>query len=375
MFEHYEKREPRFGPPRWGRWALRLLFLGSFGFAGGILFLLFFLVPVEKWLAERETAQQLVNAALTLLIVAWILISLAATVLYDRLFLKRRRDRAAGLGVLAASLAFTGFTFFFLLDTDLLVALDLTGREEVRGERLTFGSYPDEEKLRELEDEGYDGVITLLNPDIPFERVLLEREQANAEEIGIPVRSYPMLPWISQNERALSGIAGLIGDGDSRYYIHCYLGKHRVELVRRELDAGGAGPASEPLPDSLERGELRSYDGGRVILGPLPTDEEWLDIILRQGVEEVVTTLDPASPEDAERLEEERKVLEGSGITVTGRPLDPVSPDPREVRSIADYAAGSDRPIYLHDFGYDARAEALDGALRESLEKGSDPGG
>lgn len=368
MFEHYEKRERRLGKPSWGRWALRLLFLGAFGFAGGILFLLLFLVPVEKWLAERETAQQLVNAVLTLLIVGWILISFAATVLYDRLFLKRRRDRAAGLGVLAASLALAGFTFFFLLDTDLLVALQLTGREETQGERLTFGSYPDEAKLRELEAEGYDGVITLLNPDIPFERVLLEREQASAEEIGIPVRSYPMLPWISQNERALTGIAALVG-GEGRYYIHCYLGKHRVELVRRKLDAGGPEPVTAaPLPDTLERGDLRSYDGGRVVLGPLPTDEEWLDIILRQGVEEVVTTLDPASPGDAGRLEEELATLEGSGVTVTERPLDPASPDPREVQSIAGYAANTERTIYIHDFGYDARAEALDDALAERLE-------
>lgn len=138
------------------------------------------------------------------------------------------------------------------------MALDLTGREESRSERLTFGSYPDEAKLQ-------------------------------------------------------------------------------------ELDAGDARPVTEaPLPDFLERGELRSYNGGRIVLGPLPTDEEWLDIILRQGVEEVVTTLDPASPEDAERLEEELTALEGSGVTVTERPLDPASPDPQEVQSIAGYAPAQD---------------------------------
>lgn len=328
MFEHYSKKEREPKSRILGQWSLRLLFLGSFGFAGGVLFLLVFLVPVEKWLADREMAQQLVNVILTGLIIAWVCIAFAATFVYDRLFV-RRRPKTAGLGVLATSLALTGFIFFFLLDPEMLVALNVTGQEEAEGERLTFGSYPDEAKLRELESEGYDGVITLLSPEIPFERVLLERERENAERIGIPVRSYPMLPWISQNQNALAGIAGLVGDTDGRYYIHCYLGKHRVELVRRELEAGGEQPVTKvPLPDSLERGELRSYDGGRVVLGPLPTEEEWLDIVLRQGVEEVVTTLNPASGDDARRIQEERAALESSGVTVTEMPLNPSYPDP-----------------------------------------------
>lgn len=369
MQGYYESRDRGERRPRglW-KWALRLLFLACFGFAGGVLFLLVFLVPIERWLAEREVAQQLVNVILTALIIGWVLVTLAAAVLYDRLFLKRRRDRRAGLGVMAALLALTGFIFFFLLDTDALVALDLTGREEVRGERLTFGSYPDEEKLEELQSEGYDGVITLLNPDIPFERVLLERERANAERIGIELHSYPMLPWISQNQRSLTGIASLVADTDGRYYIHCYLGKHRVELVRRELDAGGEQAVTEaPLPGSLERGELRSYDGGRVILGPLPTDEEWLDIILRQSVEEVITTLSPSIPSDAARIQEERTTLEGAEVPVTEMPLDPTSPAPQSVQEIADYAASTDRNVYIHDFGFDARAQALDDALRQTL--------
>lgn len=208
-----------------------------------------------------------------------------------------------------------------------------------------------------------------VNPYIPFERVLLEREQENAEKIGIPVRSYPMLPWISQNQQALSGIAALVGDTEGRYYIHCYLDKHRVELVRRKLEAGGDRAVTEiPLPDPLERGELRSYDSGRVVLGPLPTDEEWLDIVLRQGVEEVVTTLDRSSTGDAGRIKEECAALEGSGVTITEMPLSAASPDSQAVERIAEYAARSDRNIYIHDFGYDARAEALDRALKQRLD-------
>lgn len=119
---------------------MRLLFLGSFGFAGGILFLL----PVEKWLADRETAQQLVNVILTGLVVLWILVGLAATVLYDRLLLRRRRGRVAGAGVLAASLALCGFTFFFYAGEPL------GERIIVRGRVLDGDGRPVRDSLMEL---------------------------------------------------------------------------------------------------------------------------------------------------------------------------------------------------------------------------------
>lgn len=369
MYGHYERRRRgTVRPGALGRWSLRGLFLASFGFAGGILFLLFFLVPFDRWLAERAS-QGTVDLTLTALTAGWVVIALAVTAVYSALFLRRRRDRPVALGVLGASVALAGVVFFFLLDTDFLVAAQLTGREESGGERITFGSYPDEEKLKELEAEGYDGVITVMNPEIPFERVLLQREKEDGEEIGISIYSFPMLPWISSNEESLSEIKRLVSDNDKRFYIHCYLGKHRVELVRRELDA--AEPASwRPIPDNLERGDLRSYDGREVILGPLPTEEEWLDIILRQGVEEVVTTLDPDVPGDAARIEEERELLQGSGVELTERPLDPESPNPEAVEEIAAYVEDRERGVYVHDFGYDARAEALDSALRQLAPAG-----
>lgn len=96
------------------------------------------------------------------------------------------------------------------------VVLALTRGEhddrEVTGERLAFGGYPDAEKLQELKSQGYDGVITLLNPSIPFEKVLLEREMENGKQVGIPIHSFPMLPWISENGDSLQGIERLVNN-------------------------------------------------------------------------------------------------------------------------------------------------------------------
>ena len=157
---------------------LRLVFLSCFGFTGGVLYLLFLLVPFEQWLSDRETSRHVVDMLLGILTFGWVLISLCATALYGFFFLSRREDLLAGIGVLGFGLIASVATFYFLLDADLMVAFGEMNQEEAWGERFTFGAYPDARKIEELKDEGYDGVITLLNPKIPFERVLLKQELA-----------------------------------------------------------------------------------------------------------------------------------------------------------------------------------------------------
>ncbi len=58
---------------------LRLLFLSCFGFTGGVLYLLFFLVPFEQWLADRGTSQGVVDVVLAALVFGWLVIGLCAT--------------------------------------------------------------------------------------------------------------------------------------------------------------------------------------------------------------------------------------------------------------------------------------------------------
>lgn len=361
-------REPR--PVKgWRRWALRLLFLLCFGFTGGVLYLLFFLVPFEQWLADRGTSQGTIDLVLAALVFGWLLISLGVTAFFGWFFLSRRKDLPAGLAVLGFVAVASFATFYFLLDTDLMVAVGEISEENVEGERFTYGSYPDATRIEELKDQGYDGVITLLNPDIPFESVLLRKELAYGEEAGIPVHSYPMLPWISSNEAALGEIEKLTADETKRFYIHCYLGKHRVDYVRQTLDGAGEEAAErelEPLPETFERGRLVAFDEEKVVLGPYPTEEEWFNFVIRRDVEEVISTLDPDNPEDSPWIAEERRIAEENGLTLTLRPLDAESPDPREASEIAAYAKSREGKVYVHDFLEAERFRALEDALRKT---------
>lgn len=146
------------------------------------------------------------------------------------------------------------------------------------------------------------------------------------------------------------------------------LGKHRVELARREL-AGAIEDTitveEEPLKSSLERGRLSAFDQERIVLGPYPTDEEWVDAVLRRNVEEVVSTLDPTNPKDAALIDQERQIAEDNGLTFTLVPLDPESPDPATVQEVAEYVRTLDHKVYVHEFTVAERFRALEQALQE----------
>jgi hypothetical protein len=366
VYHHYEVKEKFSKRALILRLSLALVFLFTVGFAGGVLYLLLFLVPFEQWLVNLGTSQGMVDALLSIMVVVWILIGLCATAVYWRTLLTRRR-LLAGIAAACVSLAAAGVVFFFLLDQDFMAAAGQLGQQSaVADERLSFGSYPDERKIQDLQDAGYDGVISLLSPKIPFERVLLDEEIQNGKDAGIAVYSEPMLPWIGGNHKSVEEIKKLVAQEDKQFYIHCYLGKHRVDLVRQELKKAKDQTQREvPLPDSFERGRLVSFDNEHVILGPYPTDEEWFEYVLRRDVKEVVSTLDPKNPDDRIWIEKERKIAEENDVEFTLKPLDPSSPEAASARAIARYASTADHKVYVHDFLSDERFEALDAALRE----------
>lgn len=324
-------------------------------------------MPVERALVDRRLSQGVIDAIMAAMVFGRIVVGLLATALYARLLLSQRRNLPLAVGALGATFAAAFVIFYFLLDTDVMVALGELNDQNVETEWLTFGAYPDQQKLEELKAQGYDGVITLLNPGIPFEKVLLEREKEAAREVSIPVHSFRMLPWISENDESLQGIQRLVGDGEKRYYIHCYLGKHRVDLVRQKVAPGEAVAAEqEPLPDAFERGRLAVFGEEEVILGPYPTDEEWFNFVLRRDVKEVVSTLDPNNPADAPWIEKEREIAKENDLAFTLKPLNPNSPNPAKAREIARYAESRDHKVYVHSFNVDKRFESIESELQRT---------
>ncbi len=367
----------------WRRWLLAALFFLCFAFAGGAVFLLFLLVPIEHWLAGREWRQEAIDEVAGSLVYGWFVIAMLATFLYYRFMLARKFRPWPALGLLGfVFLAACGAFAVFLNTGTSVIAARRSGAEAVT-RNLTFGSYPDLAQLKFLKEQGYDGVITLLHPLVPFEKVLLDEEEENGREAGIEILSFPMLPWIAENKAALDGVRKLI-QGNKRYYVHCYLGQHRANLVRN-LATGGKGVDEDTVRalfrGGLERGTLLSYDQRRIVVGPFPTDEEWFATVLRLGVREVVVTLDPKKPQNQSWIEKTQKIARDYDFQLTSIPLDSSSPDPGAVSRIANYVKGVDHKVYVLGMRGGNWVWALDAAMggggavprpvnREAFERG-----
>ncbi|GAB3747058.1 tetratricopeptide repeat protein [Lysobacter olei] len=107
-------------------------------------------------------------------------------------------------------------------------------------ERIIFGPYPVEADFEFLKKRGVTTIVSLLNPDLPYERLLLEEERERAARHGMTVKNFPMGSILGQtfgkdyaaNSRAAAE-AALRAEGPA--YIHCYLGLHRAKNVQRHL--------------------------------------------------------------------------------------------------------------------------------------------
>lgn len=106
---------------------------------------------------------------------------------------------------------------------------------------LTIGPYPHEDELRQLKKDGYTGLISLLDTRLPQERALLRLEQRMARSLGMELASFPLgyLPVESAaNRETAERVRTYIQDRPgAKLYMHCYLGRHRVEYVRKSLMA------------------------------------------------------------------------------------------------------------------------------------------
>jgi hypothetical protein len=126
----------------------------------------------------------------------------------------------------------------------------MQGEVQAISENILIGPYQDFDELKKLRNEtGINVVISLLNSDLPQERALLKREVVAAGRLGITVYNYPITHFDLKGEGnrkiALNLVAMIKELQNRKIYIHCYLGRHRVNFIKHELVKRGlAGRAS-----------------------------------------------------------------------------------------------------------------------------------
>lgn len=105
---------------------------------------------------------------------------------------------------------------------------------------VIVGPYPVEADFIELKKRGVTTIISLLEPVVPYEKVLLDEERERARRYGMEVKNFPMGSILGQkfgegysaNSRAAAD-AAINAKGVA--YIHCYLGVHRAVNVQKYL--------------------------------------------------------------------------------------------------------------------------------------------
>jgi hypothetical protein len=128
MYDYYEPRAKLGRKAFLLRLLLALVFLATLGFAGGVLYLLFFLVPFEQWLVDSGVSQGTIDVVLDVLILGWVAFGFLLALLYARLFL-RRSGNLLGAAVAVVSVAGAIAVFFLMLDNDLLAAAGQLGQQ------------------------------------------------------------------------------------------------------------------------------------------------------------------------------------------------------------------------------------------------------
>jgi len=234
----------------------------------------------------------------------------------------------------------------------------------MKGHSFTFGPYPTEERIIQLKEQGYTDVISLLNPIVvPFEWKLFDEEKKNAEAIGLHFIHIPMVPWISENENAILKIKEIAQHGKGKYYIHCYLGKDRINVVKRVLEQYQTSVSSVDVQAGrnlegktfFERGAITKLDT-TVYFIPYPTDEEYLGYILSGRIKYVISLMDTSIAANKEWIAKERKITGVYQMPFEILSMRADSIDTQKMTDAVHYVQKLPKPVVIHDFRSDSPA-------------------
>lgn len=169
--------------------------------------------------------------------------------------IKITRARVALVAILG--LALFGFGVWVLLHpASVWVQPWRATVSEVRND-VIFGPYPTEDDFQVLRERGVTTIVSLLNPAVPYEKVLLAQERERAARFGMEIQNFPMGSILGQkfgedyhaNSRAAAE-AALSAPGTA--YIHCYLGINRARNVQKYLDTLATSTNYAGVEGSLE---------------------------------------------------------------------------------------------------------------------------
>ncbi len=324
------------------------------GFTLGTLTLLW---PVRWWVTFARTNQYAARWENTGVLLLIALLIGCSFWLSRQIFLVQRKANQKKYTLLSTVLPFV--CAFGVLTLFLQPELINDQQNAQVTEQFTIGPYPTEEKMTALKEQGYTAIISLLHPAVvPFEPTLMAQEEELAKKYKMNLIQAPMLPWVSDNEASLKIIETLARNKNERYYVHCYLGKDRVNLVKNllvqlageeaiKIDKLSANRTFEHMKN-FERGDLYRLAPG-IYFTPYPTKEEFLAFFLAGDVKTVINLMDSTNINHQKRIKEEYEILKNSDIQFQNYILNVAHPNLKnELQQLLIAVNNVPKPVVVH---------------------------
>ncbi len=130
--------------------------------------------------------------------------------------------------------------YFSYIEPYLFPLRMIQGKARYVTENIIIGPYPHEKDLEKLvKVNDVRVIVSLLNPSLPFEKSLLEKEKKLVGEFKLAFYNVP-LSFLNldspENYIQIEKIRKILEKHrGEKVYIHCYLGRHRVGFLAEKL--------------------------------------------------------------------------------------------------------------------------------------------
>ena len=305
----------------------------------------------ENWSDSNESIVQKIAIVIFLAAVLFI------TIYISRFFYKSRNNTSKVVMLFFSGIALMISLYIFSFRPELLVNsnFDKNNFNKSENTEFHFGPFPDAEKIKELKSQNYTAIISLLNKIvIPAEPILMQEEITNTSDIGIKLISIPMLPWIDGNDTSLIKIKNIAHNLKGKYYVHCYLGKDRVNVFRNIIQNENSKLKIKSELGTHNIDTLKSFERGKIVklqqhiyFTPYPTDDEFFGFILNGKMKNVVCIMDPKT--DDILIEKEKKIMKQYNQKFLFIPVSDSNSD-KEIQSIIDSILKLKQPILINSF-------------------------
>lgn len=143
-------------------------------------------------------------------------------------------------GVFILYILFAFLSYFDYFEPYIYPLKLIRGKANQVLRNVIVGPYPDFEEMKRLrEKHDVRIIVSLLNINLPQERALWEREKKYAEMLGLKVYNFPMEYLPVDSESNINKVRQLVKfvelNKKETIYIHCHLGKHRINFVAKNL--------------------------------------------------------------------------------------------------------------------------------------------